>query len=355
MWKDLLTNPLTVAIAGGFLTLLTSIVTSFFTARRDREAQAERARLAHESAQDSLQADLIKKFVESPRLNTIRENLRFLVDAGLLPTYASNINEYLKNNRGIAPQLGDKFEFSEAGETISEIVEERLRVTLSLFKRFLQGKGFSDLGEPQVFIYSKDKPPPQYRERGEGEPNSFYVNYNIFIHKDLSSDVSVALREYTHYALLEALGSPPSYKQTEVESALADYLPATFLDSSAFGSNLNKDIGLSIGRFRDIDNSQSYDAVPPDWFSRGIVWAAALWSCRQRSGRGVDDLILSLWRQAMVTPDEDQLIVQRFGAALAASPLGRCFIQEMSSRNLPWNNCEQHVDILDTKANTGKG
>jgi hypothetical protein len=376
MWQDLLTDKVTVVIAGGILTLLTtlltSIVTNFFTARhdrearaesarRDREAQAESARRAHESAQDSLQADLIKQFVDSQRIGTVRENLRFLADVGLLPTYAAGINKYLDSNPDVAPQLGDKFEFS--GETVSETVKERIRVAAHIFKGFLEGKGFSDLGEPETFFYSKDKPPPQeYGKSGE-EPNSFYVDYNIpnsfyvdhniFIHKDISSDVFIALREYTHYALFTAVGSPISYKQTEVESALADYLPATFLNSSAFGSNLPKNIGLDVRLFRNIDKDDSYDAVPRDWFSRGIVWAAALWSCRQRSGRVVDDLILPLWREAMVTPDDEQLIVERFGAALVASSLGQCFIKEMSRRNLPWNNCEQHVDILDTKAHTG--
>ena len=74
---------------------------------------------------------------------------------------------------------------------------------------------------------------------------------------------------------------------------------------------------------------------------------------RQRSGRGVDDLILSVWRQAMVTPDEDELIVQRFGTALAASSFGQCLSQEMSRRNLPWNSCERPADILDAEAHTG--
>ena len=360
MWQDLLTNKVTVVIVGGILTLLTSIVTSFFTARHDREARAETARrdreaqersarLARNSAQDTLQADLIKQFVDSSRAGTVRENLRFLADVGLLPTYACGIKKYLESTDA-APQLGDKFEF--AGETVSEIVKARIRVALHIFKGFLEGKGFSDLGEPETFFYSKDQPPPQeYEKRGE-ERNSFYVGYNIFIHKDLSPDVFIALREYAHYALFTAVGSPISYKQTEVESAVADYLPATFLNSSAFGSNLPKNIGLDVLFFRNIDNDQSYDAVPPDWFSRGIVWAAALWSCRQRSGRGVDDLILPLWRQAMVTPDDEQLIVERFGAA-AASSLGKYFIKEMSRPNLPWNSCEQHVDIPDTKAHTG--
>jgi hypothetical protein len=321
--------------------LLTTIVTNFYTARANREADAARAQLAHQSAQETLQADLIKKFVESPSKDTVRENLRFLVDAGLLPTYADSIKKYLAANPGVAPQLGDKLEFSTAGETVSEGLKERIRGTVSQFRAFLQARGFSDLDDPlSVFIYSKDLPPPaQYDTPGENR-NSFYVDNTLFIHKDLSDDVSVALREYTHYALLKAVGSPPSYKQTEVESALADYLPATFLNLSVFGSNLRKNIGLPSPFFRNIDNAKSYDAVPTDWFSRGIVWAGALWACRQRAGRGVDDLILPVWREAMVEPDQQHLIAQRFGTALtlAAPPFGQCFSEEMSRRNLPRSN-----------------
>ena len=37
---------------------------------------------------------------------TVRENLRFLVDAGLLPDYAKNIKSYLSANPETAPQVG---------------------------------------------------------------------------------------------------------------------------------------------------------------------------------------------------------------------------------------------------------
>ena len=65
-WKALLANPLSVAVAGGILTLMTSIVTSFLTARANLEAEQERAVFTRQSAQQALQADLIKKFVDGP-------------------------------------------------------------------------------------------------------------------------------------------------------------------------------------------------------------------------------------------------------------------------------------------------
>jgi V8-like Glu-specific endopeptidase len=104
-WKELLTNPLMVAILGGFLTLMTTIITTSLSSDQSRKAEVHRAGLARESAKQALQAELIKKFVESPKTETVRENLRFLVDAGLLPDYASNITTYLKNTTA-APTVG---------------------------------------------------------------------------------------------------------------------------------------------------------------------------------------------------------------------------------------------------------
>jgi len=91
IWKDFLGNPLTIAIVGGFLTLLTTILTNFYNSRENREAEAARAEITRENARETLEADLIKRFVDSPSRDTVRENLRFLVDAGLLPTYGTSI------------------------------------------------------------------------------------------------------------------------------------------------------------------------------------------------------------------------------------------------------------------------
>jgi Trypsin len=104
-WKALLANPLSVAVVGGVLTLMTSIVTSFLTARANLEGEQERAVLTRQSAQQALQADLIKKFVDGPP-ESVRGNLRFLADTGLIPDYAASIQKYLIANPTAAPQLG---------------------------------------------------------------------------------------------------------------------------------------------------------------------------------------------------------------------------------------------------------
>jgi hypothetical protein len=116
-FKDLLANPFSLAIVGGFLTIMTSIVTSWYTARENRAADERHAALAAQTADENrksddrrakqtLEAELVKKFVEAPAKETVRANLKFLIDANLLPDYADGIKSYLKNNPDSAPSVG---------------------------------------------------------------------------------------------------------------------------------------------------------------------------------------------------------------------------------------------------------
>ncbi len=115
-YLELLANPFTLAIVGGFLTLMTSIVTNHFSTISNLETEQKKAEYAADvektraqfnaqAANQTLEADLIKKFVEGSDKDIVRENLKFLVDAGLLPDYAVNITKYLKANPDVAPQV----------------------------------------------------------------------------------------------------------------------------------------------------------------------------------------------------------------------------------------------------------
>jgi V8-like Glu-specific endopeptidase len=108
-FKELLANPLSLAIVGGFITLMTTVITTSYTANENRRSEDRRAAIAQKSAEQALQAELVKKFVEAPKTETVRENLRFLVNAGLLSNYAEGITKYLKDNPDAAPTVGTTF------------------------------------------------------------------------------------------------------------------------------------------------------------------------------------------------------------------------------------------------------
>ena len=118
-WKDIFSNPLTLAIVGGFLTLMTTTITSSINTANTIAAEAAKARQA-------LQAELIKKFVESPSPETVRTNLSFLSDVGLLPDYAARIKTYLADNPNSAPTA------SSAGLQMSRADAEAIDLVISL-------------------------------------------------------------------------------------------------------------------------------------------------------------------------------------------------------------------------------
>jgi hypothetical protein len=91
--RSIVTNPLALAIVGGFLTLMSGIVTTAYTSSENRK-----------TAREAQQADLIKKFVEGPP-EAVRNNLLFLVEAGLIPSYAQDIGPYLRDKSNPAPQV----------------------------------------------------------------------------------------------------------------------------------------------------------------------------------------------------------------------------------------------------------
>ncbi len=109
-WKDWLASPLTLAIVGGFITLMTTTITSRLSSSQSIDAEAAKAKQA-------LQTDLIKRFVDNPNPAKVRANLQFLVDVNLVPSYAESIQDYLKKT----PDSGLPSAFNSAGIALQEV------------------------------------------------------------------------------------------------------------------------------------------------------------------------------------------------------------------------------------------
>jgi hypothetical protein len=325
----------------GLITAITALVTINLNASETRRAEAAKAQLAEQSAKETLQADLIKKFVESPRTETVRQNLRFLVDAGLIPSYADSIRKYLDSNPGVAPRVGGGIEFYPYGASVAENVKAGIQEAVNQFVTYLQSLGFHGLDQNvTVFVYSEDKPPPKIKDvKLSGDAPAAYYDPNqktIFIHETMASDVPLALTEYAIHALVVSLNSTNNADWSEIEYeiqyALAFYLPASFTNSPIIGTSLGPLV-------RKLDSAESYDRSSPYYqLKRSVPWAAALWACRERAGKkAVDDLILPMWLQVMKEPRENDRVAEEFGKALIAAPppLGSCFSAERINRKLP--------------------
>jgi hypothetical protein len=348
LWQDLLTNPVTIAIVGGLITVITALVTNYFNASETRRAEAAKAQLAEQSAKETLQADLIKKFVESLRTEIVRQNLRFLVDAGLIPGYADSIKKYLDSNPGVAPQIGGGIEFVPSGASVAEDVKARIQKAVNQFIIYLQSLGFHGLDQNvTVFVYSKDKPPPKTKDFPlSGDDPAAYYEPNlktIFIHELITSDVSLALSQYATRALFVSLDSTDNFSWNEIEGASALYLTASFTNSPITGTSLGPWV-RKLDSATSYDRSSSGDSSGDYQLKRSVPWAAALWACREQVGKeAVDDLILPMWLQVMKGPREtdrvreNDRVAEEFGKALIAAPppLGSCFSTERTNRKLP--------------------
>jgi hypothetical protein len=234
--------------------------------------------------------------------------------------------------------VGGGIEFSPSGVSVADDVKGQLQKAVNGFTTYLENLGFPGLdNNDSVFVYSKDNPPPKPPPEAD-DVNALYREKTIYVHKEMADSVSAVLHKYTYHALFMALnysGEPFN----EITYALADYLPASFLDSPIIGAGLGPLVGLNTNYLRTLDSTASYKRASSS-LQRGAIWAAALWACRVRGDRqAVDGLILPAWQQAMgmgMRRDDDR-VAEEFGKALIAgtSSVGSCFSTELHNRKLP--------------------
>ncbi len=231
---------------------------------------------------------------------------------------------------------------------LSADLKNKLQDKLSHYITYLEKVGFQNLeGQVSVCIYSKDDPIKD-RRLDTNERNSFYVqdDETIYIHQDLAPVASVALREYAHHALFQAVPNVQMNSSLEeVESGLADYFPASFLDDPLIGETLGRLFGLSTSYIRNLATTAGYGTVKPaspaDIFhARGEIWGAALWQCRRELGADVADKIaLQAWKD-MNTEKVRPASLKTFSAALVKSEAtaGKrtsCLARQIAQRGLP--------------------
>lgn len=101
--REMLSTPLTIAIVGGFITVLTTTVINQDIAEQNLKGEKYKADLARQAARDALEADLIKKYTDGER-DVVKKNLEFLVKTRLVPSYSDQIAAYLKENPTDMPQ-----------------------------------------------------------------------------------------------------------------------------------------------------------------------------------------------------------------------------------------------------------
>lgn len=230
-WFELLANPLMLALVGGMITVIVTVVTNTLSAQANRESEEYRADLARQTAKQELQAELIKKFVEGGNTSTVRENLDFLVSAGLLPDYAGGIRKYLSENPNAAPAVtvaGGIIGTDDRVELSTQTPERRARFAgmglLEISKRDGEFRCTGFLVAPKVvltasFCVDSEVESAMFRplEVASGEPAKSGQGLDLSTQARLEAKVGsneagvvlVALREPVRAAAMPLSRTPP--------------------------------------------------------------------------------------------------------------------------------------------------
>jgi hypothetical protein len=123
------------------------------------------------------------------------------------------------------------------------------------------------------------------------------------------AETDAALREFTHHVLRSL--QPDAFQRRDssgLESGLADYFPASFLNDSDYMRQIllvfqGQYPGIS-GSSRSLENHRSFTELQigrTEEHDAGNVWAGAFWELRQTLGQPTfDKLLLAAWKNVDV-------------------------------------------------------
>jgi hypothetical protein len=228
----------------------------------------------------------------------------------------------------------------KASKTLTRDVKQRLGQTLTEYYDYLKSVGLSlKLRSPTVVIDSTN-----LNASYAGPPTN-----QIVIHPDLIEFPDVALREFTHHVMGELKPDFEWSKDTPgLESGLADYFPASFMDDPDFGKDVwpvfeRKHAGMKVPS-RNLKNRRSFSEVvfdPGRHQGNGTVWGGAWWELREALGREtLDTLLIAAWKNFRFADSTKDLKVFplemiKQDSALGAGKHGQEIRRVFQSRDLP--------------------
>jgi hypothetical protein len=226
----------------------------------------------------------------------------------------------------------------------ADLVEGIVRGELKQYQSYLESIGFSGLqGNVRLIAFAEDDlettVPAVSRSAVASAVKlgviSLYYDGVMFVRNDYVDRPFVPLREYTHYALSQK--AKGMLDQTSIESGLADYYPASFLDLSDTSINGPAKIDLSFLEDESAEVSSSTIASPISVVYQGRVWAASFWECRKKLSRSVtDSVLLRAWVESY-QQGGDKGAADRFRHALLTLPTkaqASCFQDAFKRRGL---------------------
>jgi hypothetical protein len=227
----------------------------------------------------------------------------------------------------------------------TEVAEAIVRDEVTRYKAYLENIGFSDLQtDVRLVAFAKNDVagtvPAEFRDLvssyiKEGVISFYYMGV-MFVQNDWVDRPFAPLREYTHYALVKMLKT--AIEQTPIESGLADYYPASFLDLSDTSMKGPARVDLSFLEDETPGVSPAMQTGPNAVVYLGRPWAASFWECRKKLSRPVvDSILLRAWVQSYEKAADKDGEADRFRGALLSlgTPAqASCFREALTRRGL---------------------
>ena len=294
-------NPIVVAILTAAAAGVANLVVAYVNARSQNTLERERNLATLKQAEAKAESDRILEMIKTGNTETAAKNLEFLLDAGLVrdKLIAERIKSYLAMRKpGTGPSLPAQGAavVVDRASNLSRDQEAYLTAALTRYANYLKSLGLS-LGDKEVRLIIYDK-----GELGGDHVNAYYLidKAELHVHRSISHDFSVFFREYSHHALLyDRKGGEGIGECAAVESGVADYLTASFLNDPRIGHLSAAAFGRS-DFIRNLDNKVVLKDLGSNWQQNihggGMVFGAALWQMRGKWTSGLlDKIIVNSW------------------------------------------------------------
>ena len=308
------TNPLVLAIIAAAIAALGNALVALLNGIQQRRLECERAeagrtlerdkaenllKLERDKAKAQIQlderkaeSDRILEVIKTGETETAAANLQFLLSAGLVSRtgLGERLTAFLATRQpGTGPALpaaDGRFRFEGDAASAPEAAE--MDASLRRFGDYLDRVGFS-------------RPEREARIRFDNVKNAYYdVAANcVVVGPKFRSDHFVAYREYMHHVLM-TFPKAPSMEDVpaiSIESGLAYYFPASFMETPLLGANAARAMNLSQPYIRTLKSAKGFADLNEDkWFNNGQIWGSLFWDIREALGQGAtDSLLLSAW------------------------------------------------------------
>ena len=280
-------NPLVVAIFAAALAAVGNAIVAVINGRLQRQLETSKGNAERVLEESKAESTRILEMIKTGDTETAAKNLAFLLNAGLVVEKgrANYLREYLANRQpGTGPSLpspSGRFSLEPTAE-LTPSVQGELQKMLEKYIAYLDTIGFpSDLPEVKIKIDKLDS------------PNAFYFENSIVIDSRISGDAFAALREYSNHVMMSKSVEPWEGDFAAIQSGLADYFPASFLNTPNVGELVAKVLKTGKPYIRCLDNKRRFRRDPQAApHHMGEIWGGAFWEMRVQLNRDVIDPIL---------------------------------------------------------------